>query len=293
VTQERDEGVPCVQWQKNIWLTEPLSVATARPSHDLAPSPDACHRRSARPATPSTATDRGALGHEDNAFMNEQEMPWPRTGQHLIRQGQDPATSAILNDWAGSTDRRHRHYRLVSGYEEAAERQYNAMTSGHDLDTGVFPLVTMWRQALELRMKWVLRELQQLHDLAVDVPTHHNLAKMWNTLRPLLHQTSPQEPPEQIKSVGRMIGELHAIDASATEFRYATRPDGTPTLDGVESLDLPALQAGMAALVAFFAAASDQADHLLELKDDKNTIGVIKPACNTSGASRNTVRLCR
>lgn len=197
------------------------------------------------------------------------ESNWPHAGQHLIATGEDPLRSAILKNSAeGPSGARRRHYELVSGYEEAAERQYASMTAGHELDTGVFPLVTLWRQALELRMKWVLAESQQLHDLAINVPSDHNLAKLWNSLRPLLQRTSPDENPEHVKTVGRMINELHTIDASATEFRYATRRDGSAALSGVESIDLPTLHSGMAALVAFFSAASDQADHLLDAKRD-------------------------
>ena len=202
--------------------------------------------------------------------MDEHPMRWPRPGQHLIQQGQNLMTSAVLDDWPGTTGDRARYYKLVSGFEEAAERQYLAMTTGrnHDLDVGVFPLVTLWRQAVELRMKWLLGELQQLHGLPHNVPHHHKIHDLWQVTLPLLQDASPDGPPEAAQTVEAMLNELHAIDASATQFRSPTHRDGRRALEGIKRLDLYTLHEGMATLGASFSSASDHVNHELGLRAD-------------------------
>lgn len=123
--------------------------------------------------------------------------------------------------------------------------------TGFDQDQLVYPLGLCWRHHMELQLKSLLLELQRLMREPVEAPNHHDLKKLWREVRRLIEEARPGDLAD-LDTVEDLLLQLHNVDRSAQEFRYATKSDKTPSLGGVPWIDLAAFHDSMLRLSNFF-----------------------------------------
>ena len=91
-------------------------------------------------------------------------MPWPVKGDKLFLKGGDWQHSACLG-WAPN-----KWDAYAVGYKDAADIVVEkATTTGRGLDTLVYPIAFLYRHYLELRLKELTTQCQQLLDLPVEL----------------------------------------------------------------------------------------------------------------------------
>jgi len=84
--------------------------------------------------------------------IEEKDFPWPRKGDHLFVEREDWYSNAVLNS------RRDNLSLYAVGYKRAGEMLVEAVVqSRKDYDSLVFPIVFVYRQYLELRLKQLIR----------------------------------------------------------------------------------------------------------------------------------------
>src|SRR5439155_10370488 len=84
----------------------------------------------------------------------------------------------------------------------------------------------------------------------------HNIDHLWQTLKPLLREASPEEPQHDFGNAERLMLELAARDPISFEFRYPEDTEGKRHLADMERLDITNFFTAMGHLSAFLDGAS-------------------------------------
>ncbi|WP_156178024.1 hypothetical protein [Bacillus sp. SA1-12] len=95
----------------------------------------------------------------------------------------------------------------------------------------------------------------------------HNLAFMWDKLKPILIDASKsQEEKDMINAVDSYILQYHSFDKNSFKFRYPIDKDYNPILKDEERIDIVNLKERMTELEHFFSGADGKLDYLQECK---------------------------
>lgn len=100
-------------------------------------------------------------------------------------------------------------------------------TKGFDQDFLIYPIVFLYRQYLELRLKELLRTGKVLLDqsLREKEAWGHDILSLWKSARPLLEQVWPESSHEGWHDLAEArIAELAAADPDSMAFRYPDVP---------------------------------------------------------------------
>jgi hypothetical protein len=117
-------------------------------------------------------------------------------------------------------------YHYVEGYRAAARLAAKEATSyPGEADKFVYPVVTLYRHAIELLLKRII-SYQETPE------TTHNLHDLWKRAVVVIEAEDAEISPDQVAAVGKRIMELHAKDKPATRFRYAGGGDRKKSLKG-------------------------------------------------------------
>jgi hypothetical protein len=132
----------------------------------------------------------------------------------------------------------------AEGYRSAADIivQYVIDNNWYQ-DFLVYPIVFLYRQYLELRLKELIRVSSQLLGQKPDFPKEHDLVKLWRKVRPNIGQVWPDSMTESyLEATEDRIKELYSIDPGSYAFRYPEDKKGTPTLLGRQHINLKQLR---------------------------------------------------
>lgn len=164
-------------------------------------------------------------------------------------------------------------YGYIKGYKDSADKLVDfALVSKRIsiLDTFIFPILFLYRQFIELSLKSLYLEYsdKQMADKILTIKqAGHNLASMWNKLKPtLLDASDAQGERELIKSVESYIMQYHNYDKSSFKFRYPIDKDYNPLLKDEERLDIVNLKNRITELDNFFGGASGKLGAIKEWK---------------------------
>lgn len=161
---------------------------------------------------------------EDSRQFSE-ELPWPQKGDQLFIVGDDWWHNACLNFMSDKWEL------YVIGYRTAADILVDYVKQTHgDQDFLVFPIVFLYRQYLELRLKDLIRTGNPLLDEPPDFPKKHELNKLWEICRPILEKLEPQVPSQDLEAIKEAIAKFCTIDPSSESFRYPFRRKGGHSL---------------------------------------------------------------
>jgi len=112
-----------------------------------------------------------------------------------------------------------------------------------DQDFLVYPIVFLYRQYLELRLKELIHVSSRLLDQNIDIPRDHNLVLLWSKVSPNIEQVWPDSQTKRhLAAIKDRLEELCSIDPRSYAFRYPEDTKGAPTLAGMEHINLRRLK---------------------------------------------------
>ncbi|MCR6480720.1 hypothetical protein NU688_31515 [Variovorax sp. ZS18.2.2] len=171
--------------------------------------------------------------NDDALDFEPSKTPAEFAGQKLFIQGNDRANMAMLGWIPFPWDL------YAAGYKEAADALLRALTARQaSLDSVVYPLVFLYRQGLELKLKLMLQQARHLANKPETSDTHHKLMPMWRELRQLLELIDPRPGDKEVPAIEDFISQLDSVDPLSFAFRYPTNKKGEVSLPGLHHVNV-------------------------------------------------------
>lgn len=194
------------------------------------------------------------------------EYHWPEEGERLIDADGGMTTACVNFSWDGGWEG------YAEGYRLAAERLVeHVVRTNEDQDFLVYPVVFLYRHALELRMKQVIKLGGSLLDTGDDFEDAHDLRRLWQASSSILEGIWPESVGDH-KAVDDLLCQLDELDPDSYRFRYPVGParkGREPSLSAdLRHIGLSNFADRMEGLVGFFDAAVTGIHEYLDAKDD-------------------------
>jgi len=202
-------------------------------------------------------------------------MPWPKKGTKLfvdVSQEPDSQTRMIVSWVETFKDTGF----LGDAFKDASDQLIEAVIEGADgshPDRFLYPALYLYRHGLELKLKHLLDQCSELecikeHRKYDEVVQEHSLYPLWNVLKDALREAQPNTGDEFI-AVESMINELHQVDRSGQNLRYAEGQNGQQIeLKLPDAIDMARLRTAMNDLWGFLDACESMLCHYIDLKQD-------------------------
>lgn len=151
----------------------------------------------------------------------------------LFKAESDWYHNAMLNVWSNNLSV------YADGYKKAADALVEHIKNNrHEIDFLVFPVVFLYRQYIELRLKDLIINGSELLDIFTKLPTHHKIGKLWQRCKPLLKKIYKDSPFKDLNEIENYIEQFAETDPLATAFRYPTDKEGNPSLPHLSHINL-------------------------------------------------------
>lgn len=153
----------------------------------------------------------------------------------------------------------HDSYELYTdGYREAANHLCERATSDtRSLDVLIYPIVFLYRQWFELRLKRIIDQGRRLLSEKDGFPKHHRLHHLWPVAKQVLEKVYQQDKyPPEIQLVGQAVADFEKFDAGSQAFRYPIDHDGKNHLEGLEHINVNHLRKQMTSIADLLDGAS-------------------------------------
>ncbi len=156
------------------------------------------------------------------------------------------------------------------GYKLAADLLVDYVDSKkQNQDILVFPIVFLYRQYLELRLKeLILSGSTLLDNNKTPKITFHNIESLWKSCRTILEKVFPEDPKEDFTEIERVIAEFSITDPRSTGFRYPTDKEGKISLPGLTHINLRNLSELINQATSILEGASTGISVYLDMKSD-------------------------
>lgn len=176
------------------------------------------------------------MADEDEGLLDPFERskaPSFFSGQQLFIQGDDWQNNAMLG-WTNFPADLYAY-----GYKEAADGLLQAIADRKvSLDSGIYPLVFLYRHSMELQLKLILPLARRLSGEKQVNEHKHELMPMWQALRRLLTEIDPETDDEELQAMESFIQQLHEVDPASFAFRYSTGKKGEVSLPGLQHINI-------------------------------------------------------
>jgi hypothetical protein len=191
------------------------------------------------------------------------KFTWPEVGdQVVIKPSAENAAGFIVPD---------KHSRLVHlerGYYEAADLLVGRAIAGDRLDksTLVYPILFLYRHALELSLKYILETYGRY---AGESPnrTSHDPTTLWEAVRNILKWANTNRTDAD-QVVEDFIKQFSRVDPGSMSFRYSVDKGGSLMAIKFDEIDLENLQSVMASIRNYFLGTDGYLDDLVSNKPD-------------------------
>lgn len=195
--------------------------------------------------------------------MNANAKSWPKKGEQLFRSDTDWWHNACLNYCPDS-------YELYTlGYKRAGDLlAKHVIRTKRDQDILVYPLVFLYRQYIELRLKGLIKAGNLVLDNPSKFPQHHKIDELWKQCRKILENVFPEESSEDFDAVEECIDQFSEKDPFSIAFRYPTSKEGEKSLPGVRHINLRNFSKIIASLASLLDSASMGISYYLDLKSN-------------------------
>jgi hypothetical protein len=158
---------------------------------------------------------------------------WPKPNEQLFRSDSDWELNACVNCYLPSLSA------VADGYKQGADALADAAADRNaTLDLVIYPIVFLYRQYLELKIKEIIETTRCLEREGKGFPPHHNLRSLWAEALRLLRQHYGKDAPAELKNVQSCIDEFHLHDATSSAFRYPTDKAGKANLQDIAHINL-------------------------------------------------------
>lgn len=166
-----------------------------------------------------------------------------------------PGPNWDLNACVGYNGGPADYHRQGDGFFAAGTRLLASVSDDtFGIDRLIYPLVTLYRQGIELYLKHFCTEIPPLLEKAVQVKLNHRLEELWPVARELLAEIVDNEESfrEHAEWVDTIIRDFVEVDPDGTVFRYPTDKQGVPHLQDMSLINAEVLGEQMAALHQVF-----------------------------------------
>ena len=198
--------------------------------------------RGARTLVNVEPLDAPIVGLED---VTERDY-WPSAANQLVRPP-DGDGVAVRLDTARETEADR-----VEGYQKSSEILVRSMLAQPAwCDVLIYPFAHNWRHHFELRLKWLLRVLRELHGQPATKIIGHRLAPLWSEVKALIAPLDYCIDSSDVVHAERLILELDRLDPDGQNFRYHRRSDESIALDGIQPFDLRSFHDALSAAASF------------------------------------------
>jgi hypothetical protein len=190
------------------------------------------------------------------------EFAWPQKGKSLFVEGEEYHEFSHF----GWGDVCTQLVTYLDGYKAAADSLIDRALDSKDisvLDTLVFPIFFLYRQFLELVMKFIFlaySDAKKQEKISALNMAGHNLEMIWRQIKPLLLEGASEVETEDVGIVEDYVLQFQMFDRTSFAFRYPITKDLSLVLPHEERVDLPNLKARMDELANFFDGASGKLD---------------------------------
>ncbi|MCC6351914.1 MAG: hypothetical protein IT202_05325 [Fimbriimonadaceae bacterium] len=196
-------------------------------------------------------------------FLSDSDnLPWPRSGQKLLKGPTEstPSQARAVIHWLNTE---HGMDMKAETFATAGHLLVEAVIRGADgthPDRFVFPILYLYRHALEIELKETIRYGLRFNLVAPGKATDkllgsHSLLPLWEIAKPVI-ATLPG-PPEDLEYAEGLLIEMHRADPDGQSLRYHRNRHGEANvveLPGV--IDLINLRTVFQGLWAFLGASN-------------------------------------
>jgi hypothetical protein len=187
------------------------------------------------------------MDEEEKEIEEDFNIPWPQKGDELFKADKDWWHNACLNFSLDMS------IGYVYGYKKAADIlvEYIKHTQ-RDHDYLVYPIVFLYRHHLELIIKKIIKDGNQLLDIINKVPKHHKIKQLWDNCKTIVQEVWPEGSSDDLDAVEQCLNQFNEIDQTSIGFRYPTDKQGNPTISGIKHINLRNLAEVMERISSFF-----------------------------------------
>ncbi len=198
-----------------------------------------------------------ALG--DFAEILSREFRWPKPGDQAFTKSSDWQQNALTTQGV--------HGRLVlmmTGYKEAADTLVDeAQQSGFKRDTLIYPVIFLYRQFIELELKYLIYTFGGRVGVEANWKSH-DIAFLWTEFVKVLAGYGVQDPDKTDAVVSSIVAEFAKVDPQSYSYRYPVDTRGHEVPLGVDVLNLSALKDVMDGVGGYFTGCDGYLDHLAD-----------------------------
>ena len=159
--------------------------------------------------------------------------------ESLFTQKMRPHPDWHLNAWVRVKD----WDTYAEGYKNAADLiVINAAQKRANIDSLAYPVVFLYRQYLELRIKEFLIVSSGLLGKTFKLKKTHDLITLCLELRPKIELVWSQQSSAYLDDIENRLKELCKVDPRSDAFRYPVDNNNIPSLDGIDYINLKHLK---------------------------------------------------
>jgi hypothetical protein len=185
----------------------------------------------------------------------------PTSNDKLFDQHGDWWNNACLN-WCHDTWTIYAY-----GYKEAADMIVGTLeVQRGPRDALVYPVLFLYRQYIELQLKDTIRLARIWLNLGSDFPKTHRIDELWKELHRYLMTISPDDSPDTLIEIGRLVDEFAKVDPLSMAFRYPEDKAGAKSLPGIERINLRNVREVIGKMSIILEGANIQLDEYLQCR---------------------------
>jgi len=186
-------------------------------------------------------------------MFDEDVRSWPQKSDRLF------TVDGTWRDFARLNSQRDNLSLYAVGYKLAGDKLVESVTMNRENhDTLVFPIASLYRHYLELRLKQLIRDGSQILNTPLVFPPTHNFDSLWEKCQPILEQIVPtilsieaDVVHQTLEAIGELLAEFAALDADSMAFRYPTDKHNNALLSNVSDINLRHLGETMSKMACF------------------------------------------
>ena len=161
--------------------------------------------------------------------------PRPRPGGQLFQSAEDCWHNAVLSEYQTSW------YTYAEGYKRAAEAVIDHVAATRMMqDALVYPVLFLYRQYLELTLKILIADAEELAQIDGPPARGHDLNALWARCKQAVVRVMREldDHSVDLSIIANCVLQFQEADPSAQGFRYPEHHDGSPIRHAASHVNL-------------------------------------------------------
>jgi hypothetical protein len=184
----------------------------------------------------------------------------------LFRGGPNPHLNACVGDNGGPYDLAHYGYAFIEGARAIIA---SAVSGAKPVDALIYPAAFSFRHGIELYLKQLLLNLQNLNESVAVSSKGHSIDRLWRLVAKEMALVGPEGfDPIEVSIATDIISEFCEIDPTGQVFRYPEDLSGNRHLTGLGIINVEVLGGGMDVLVGLLSQWHSHSEDLIAFKRD-------------------------